>query len=364
MQTTQSTAQQHILTPQAVLDASVIIVSYNSRDYLPDLCQALSLANPPPREVILVDNASTDGSADYVAAHFPEIKLVRMGENLGFSSANNQGAALAQGEFLIFLNPDTRPDPAALGALVTALGQDPHCGMSTARILLASQPDRINTCGNQIHLSGITLCRGAGQPASQYSAPDQVSAVSGAAFAMRRDLFHQLGGFDPVFFMYLEDTDLSLRARLAGWTCCYVPAAVVAHDYRLQFSPNKTFYLERNRYWMLLKHFRLATLTLLLPVLLLAEAISWGFVLLRQPQRWRNKTAAYAWVWRHRQELAQARQCTQALRRTTDRALLLQHVWRLDFAQVGSGPAARLAALVFNPLFAGLKALLVAFLWW
>jgi GT2 family glycosyltransferase len=364
MQTLVQTEAPVALPPQALLDVSVIVVSYNSRPYLSDLFASLRLAEPAPREIILVDNASTDASLEYVEAHYPEVKTLRMPENLGFACANNQAAALAQGETLIFLNPDTRPAPGTLAALVAALQADPACGMVTAKVILTGNPDAINACGNTIHLTGIALCRGAGQPVETYTRPEVVNAVSGSAFAMPRRLFHRLGGFDPAYFMYMEDTDLSLKTRLAGYTCRYVPEALVYHDYRLRFGPLKTYYQERNRYAMLLKHYRLATLALLLPVLLLAEIIVWAFILLREPSRWRNKTAAYTWVWRNRRSLAQARARVQAHRLSTDRALILAHASRLDFLQVGRTPAARAAALVFNPLFALSKAFLFAFLWW
>lgn len=364
MQSTAHLNSQFALSDRPTLDASLIIVAYNSRTYLADLCAALRLADPAPCEMILVDNASSDGSTEFVQAHFPEIHTLRLPENQGFASANNYAVSLAKGKFLIFLNPDTVPAPGSLGALIDVLETHPECGLVTAKILLLSQPDRLNAFGNDIHLSGITLCRGAGRPADEYTREETVSAVSGAAFAIRRSLFEQLGGFDPACFMYMEDTDLSLRARLAGWTCRCVPQALVWHDYRLRFGPRKTFYQERNRYLILLKHYRLATILLLLPVLLLAEIVAWGFVLLREPGRWRNKTGALAWLWRHRKEIARSRARVQALRQTSDRRLLLQHPSHLDFAQVGASPAIRLAAFVFNPLFALGKAFLSAFLWW
>lgn len=364
MQAAPQTQSQVALRSRTILDASLVIVAYNNRPYLADLCAALRLADPAPREIILVDNASNDGSADFVADHYPEIRTLRLPENLGFACANNQAAALAKGKYLIFLNPDTRPDPAALGALVEALESHPKCGLVTAKILLLSQPNRLNTCGNDIHLTGITLCRGAGRTAGEYTQGETVNAVSGAAFAISRSLFEQLGGFDPNYFMYMEDTDLSLRARLAGWACRCVPEALVFHDYRLRFGPRKTYFQERNRYLMLLKHHRVGTLLLLLPVLLLAEIVAWGFVLLREPDRWRNKIDACTWIWRRRREIARSRAHVQSLRQVSDRHLILQHSYHLDFAQAGHSPVARAAALVFNPLFAVLKALLFALLWW
>jgi GT2 family glycosyltransferase len=188
--------------------------------------------------------------------------------------------------------------------------------------------------------------------------------VSGAAFVIRRDLFERLGGFDESFFLYMEDTDLSWRARLAGYRCICVPSSIVFHDYVLHFGPEKTFYQERNRYLMLLKSLRWRTFPVLLPALLLAEVVTWGFVLLREPQRLANKMRAYAWILRNWTAVLQSRQQTQALRMVRDRDLLTQCEWRLAYEQTVNGPVGRLAHLVFDPLFFLLFRLALAVIRW
>jgi hypothetical protein len=221
----------------------------------------------------------------------------------------------------------------------------------TPKILLMDDPERINTCGNEIHISGLTLCRGMGEPRSAYPQLEEVGAASGAAFAIRRELFETLGGFDEAFFMYMEDTDLSLRARLAGWRIVYVPESIVYHDYRLTFGPQKTYYQERNRYRMLLKTLRKRTLLALLPALLLAELVTWGFVLLLERRNLGNKLQAYLAVIRDKEQLLQTRQHSQVLRRVSDRQLLAQIQYRLGYEQTGGGWLPRLAHSVFDPLF-------------
>lgn len=191
-----------------------------------------------------------------------------------------------------------------------------------------------------------------GRPRETYPAAVEVDAVSGAVFAMRRTLFAALGGFDSSFFLYMEDTDLSLRARLAGYRCFYTPASVVARDYRLRVGPQKMYYQERNRYLMLLKTLRWRSLAALLPALLLAELLAWGFVLLRDRANAANKLRAYHWVAHNWRAIMQSRQHTQAGRRCSDRALLASCAYQLDFRQTGAGGAALLAAALFNPLFA------------
>lgn len=193
--------------------ASIIIVGYNSLSDLPRCLASLQEDMAQEDEVIVVDNASQDGTPQAIREHFPWVRVLCSPENVGFGAANNLAAAQARGEYLAFLNPDTTAEPGWLEALIAALEDDPSAGLATPKILLMQDPQRINTCGNDIHISGLTLCRGMGEPSAAFSQLETVSAVSGAAFVVRRALFEAIGGFDPLFFMYMEDTDLSLRAR-------------------------------------------------------------------------------------------------------------------------------------------------------
>jgi GT2 family glycosyltransferase len=342
----------------------VIIVNYNCGDALKRCLRSLLNNGCPDYELIVVDSASTDGSAKDVERGFPGVRLIRSATNLGFGQCANLGAQVATGAFLAFLNPDTVVAPGWLEALIAPLEADSRFGQTTAQILLLDDPKRINACGNDIHYTGLTLCRGTGMDCATLADPVEVDAVSGAAFAMRRDLFKVLGGFDGTFFLYMEDTDLSWRARLAGYRCLYVPASVVYHEYSLRFGPKKTFYQERNRYVMLLKALRWPTLIVLLPALLLAEVVTWGFVLVRDWRRPANKAHAYVWVAEHWSEIMERRRQTQALRRVRDRDLIARCTHRLAYEQTGAGRIARLAHTVFDPLFFALQRLALALIWW
>jgi len=343
--------------------ASVIIVNYNGRHYLEN-CLSSLLQDGRDHEIILVDNASTDGSAGYVEQVFPMIKVLRNEINQGFGGGNNVGARSARGEVLAFLNPDVVVEPGWLEALVKVLDVNPSAGLVTSRIMLLCDRGRVNTCGNDIHLSGLTLCRGMRMDPETFNELAEVGAVSGAAFAIRRDLFKELGGFDEAFFLYMEDTDLSWRARLAGYQCLYVPSSVVYHDYTLRFGPRKTFYQERNRYLMLLKSLQWRTLLVLAPALLLAEVVTWGFALLRDRQRLSNKLRAYGWLVKHWGQVMAKRRETQALRRARDRDLLQTSAYRLGYEQTGEGLVVQLAHAVFDPLFFIFQRLALAVIRW
>lgn len=329
--------------------ASIIVVAYNSRSYLPACLDAVLACVGPDDEIIVVDNGSVDGSADLVAAAYPGVRLLR-GANTGYAGGNNRGADLARGADLVFLNPDTCVQPGAIDALLAPLHDADNVALTTACVVYMDRPELVNTCGNTMHYTGLTYCRGAEQPRACYAASADVDAVSGAAFAIKRSVFEALGGFDEQFFMYVEDTDLSLRARLAGYRCRYVADAVVQHDYRPAFSPRKVFYLDRNRHLMLLKNLGRATYLRLLPGLLLGEVVTWGFMLLRGPRYWAVKPRVYRWLWGQRAAIAAAWAATSP-QRPAERALLRRMTHRLEFGLLANRHLAAAAAAVFHPAF-------------
>ncbi|HVS80586.1 MAG TPA: glycosyltransferase family 2 protein [Pyrinomonadaceae bacterium] len=353
---------KHSQERDALPSASVITVNTNEKHrlevYLPS-----AFASRGNFEIIISDNGSTDGSLEWLEQEFPDACVLRNGKNIGFAAANNRAAEIANNEILVFVNPDTSVHPDWLYHLLQPF-KDARVGLTTSKVLLMSNPEKINACGNTIHVSGLTLCRGMGRSKELYSAGDEVDAISGAAFAMRREVFEVLGGFDEDFFIYMEETDLSLRARLAGWKCVYVPQSVILHDYNLRFGPNKVHYQERNRYLMLLKNLKWRSLLVLLPAFLLAEVVTWGFVLLGDRQHWKNKFCAYRWIAVNWQDVMRKRKATQKLRKVSDRELLKNAGVRLDFGQVARGGIAYLADGIFTPLFFIVKRMMRAVVWW
>jgi len=344
--------------------ASIVIVNYEAGEKLAACLASVRAARTTGAEVIVVDNDSRDGSIDALESTFPEVVLIRSPENVGFGAGSNTGARAARGEFLVFLNPDTRVEEGWLEALLRPLDADPRAGLSTAKILLMDEPGRINTCGNDVHVTGLTLCRGYREPRERFRTVEEIAAVSGAAFAVRRAAFETVGGFDETFFLYVEDTDLSWRARLAGWKCLSAPESVVYHYYSFRLTPRKVYYEERNRYQMLVKVLRWRTLILLVPALLLAEVVTWGFVLLRDRRNAANKVRAYGWILAHLPSLLARRREVQTIRRLRDRDLLETTGYALDFDQASGGLAARAAHSIFDPLFQILRGLLLRVVSW
>jgi len=228
----------------ADLDLSVLIVSYNTRDLLRDCLRSVYEETRDLRfEVLVVDNASTDGSADMVAAEFPEVQLLRSSENLGFARANNRAAEHASGAYVLLLNPDTRVHDGALQRLVAFARRHPEHGLYGGRTLAADGEVDPSSCWGQPSLWSL-LCFAAGLSTifkrSRWLDPEslgrwprdsvrEVGVVTGCLCLAPRAVWDELGGFDDRYFMYGEDTDLSLRARRAGYRPVVTPDATVTH---------------------------------------------------------------------------------------------------------------------------------------
>lgn len=343
-------------------EATIITVCTNEKHRLIQYMPAVWAANGN-FELIISDNGSTDGSVEFVRQNYPETRIVLNEGDLGFAAGNNRASKQARAEILVLLNPDTKVEPDWLIELLRPL-KDPTVGLATSKILLMSDPDKLNACGCDVHLSGLSLCRGTHQPADRYPEPEDVAAIQGASFAIRREVYEAIGGFNENYFMYVEETALSLEARLQGWRCVYAPNSVVQHDYALRFGPEKVLYLERNRYMMLLQVYKWPTLILLLPTLLLTEVMSWGFVLLRDRKHWTNKFKAYAAIFQNWPDIRAKRSLNQSRRKVKDRDLLKLTTHKLDFRQVSRGAAGKLGALVFNPLYWVLRTITLFLVRW
>jgi len=256
--------------------ASIIIVTYNHREYL-DACLKSVLKQDYPHEIILVDNCSQDGTVSFVREHFPEVTVVESPDNRGYGAGNNLGVKYACGEYVVILNPDTVVEEGWLSSLLSPLKDQPKV-ITTSKILLYDGL-AINTCGNINTITGLTFTRGLGADPSSFPDAEEVSGVSGACFAMRREDYLDLGGFDENFFLYNEDSELSWRAHLRDYRVLYVPTSVVRHDYQLSVSPEKIYFLEKGRYMILRKYFSRRDILLFSPSLLIAELLTLGYAL-------------------------------------------------------------------------------------
>jgi GT2 family glycosyltransferase len=225
----------------ATAGLDVVIVSHRCRELLRACLDSLR-ANPAnrPIRIIVIDNASGDGTVEMVAAEYPEVVLRASAENLGFAAATNLGARMGSSAFVLALNPDTRVTAGALDTALATIDSHPEVAVVGARLLREdgsldhaakrSFPTPLSALG---HFTGIGRRPGAHRTLAAYRAPEvesgPVDAVNGAFMLMRRDALQQVGGFDEGYWMYMEDLDLCYRLAEAGWVTWYEPSATVAH---------------------------------------------------------------------------------------------------------------------------------------
>jgi len=248
---------------------SFIIVNLNGEAFLfNNLTSVFGQKTRAPFEVILVDNASTDRSLEIVTEKFPAVRIIKNSKNLGFARGNNQGIEMARGKYILTLNNDTELKDGFLEEILRGTeGSAKDVGMWAPKILSLEDKGLIDSAGGLL-IYGNGLAKGRGRlekDAGQYDTIEEVFIPSACAALYRSSMLDEIGGFDADFFAYCEDTDLGLRARLAGWKTIYLPGAVVYHFYSGtsgRYTPFKAYLVERNHLWVVMKNFPLSMLLL------------------------------------------------------------------------------------------------------
>jgi GT2 family glycosyltransferase len=267
---------------------SVVIVNYNGREYLGELLESLARQVRPADEVIVVDNASNDGSVDYLQQNCPGVKIIELQDNVGFAEGNNIGAANACGEYIALLNNDTVVNEWWLGELVRTLESDGQIGAVVPKIYRAHSYPKLDCAGAEFNNLGFSWGRGANQvDLGQFEMSEEVPALTGCSVLLRRSALEDDPVFDGNFFMYYEELDLSLRLRGRGYSIVYVPTAIVQHKVSQGISQVarkpvllKQFYANRNRLKILLKYYPVSLLVRNLPLNLIG-LIYWNAYFLR-----------------------------------------------------------------------------------
>jgi N-acetylglucosaminyl-diphospho-decaprenol L-rhamnosyltransferase len=249
---------------------AVVVVTHQSAEHLPGLVAALSGQLRDEDELVIVDNASTDGTPAAARSLSERAMVLETGANLGFAGGCHMGASSTRAPLLLFLNPDSQPQPDCLERLRRAASAHADWGAWQAAVLL--EDGRINTSRGVIHYLGIGWAGDCERSLSALPAHDcEIAFPSGAAMVVRREAWIALGGLDREYFMYGEDLDLGLRLWLSGYRVGLVPAARVTHSYEFEKGPSKWFWLERNRWRTVLSVYPTALLALLVPALLATE---------------------------------------------------------------------------------------------
>ena len=245
---------------------SVVVLNWNGRQVLDDCLRSLHNQTYRPIEIIVVDNASTDGSVDFLKEKFQDVNLIVNEKNLGFGAGNNIGIRASHGRYIMMLNNDTRLDPKCVEELRKSIEKDERYGACASKILLDSQPDIIDGVGIVVCPDGLSFGRGRLEKSDRYDEEEEIFFASDGACLYRREMLDDIGLYDEDFFAYADETDMGWRARLAGWKCTYSPKAIVYHHHSTssggRVSAFKAFLVERNRIWVALKNFPISLIIL------------------------------------------------------------------------------------------------------
>jgi len=323
----------------------VVVLTYGVEPSIQAAIESVLASEGVRAHVWLVDNGNTTDAVRALDGD-RRVTVLRPGRNLGFAGGVNYGASFGRADTLAVLNADARAAPGALARLV-AVAAEPDVGIAAASLRLAGQPGVLNSAGNPLHMSGLSWAGASGQPAADYDQRRAAPIASGAAFAIRRRRWEELDGFWAAYFSYHEDTDLSLRCWQRGWRVDYVPDAVVEHEYDFGRNPRKLAHVERNRLLILATLYERRTLLLLSPVLLATEI---AMCLWALKNGWLGaKVSGWAWIWRHRRDIATRRAGVQRQRTRSDKQLSWLISTRLENAVVTVPDA---ALRIVNPILA------------
>ncbi|MGB3715633.1 MAG: glycosyltransferase family 2 protein [Candidatus Promineifilaceae bacterium] len=268
---------------------SIIIPNWNGRHHLEACLSSLRNQTFTDFEVILVDNYSSDGSQEFVLESFPDVRLVELESNRGFTGGCNAGFEAALGAFIVLLNNDTEADSNWLSSLVDAFGRNAEAGVLASRIMLFDRRDHFHSAGDCYGIDGIPGNRGVWQKdLDQYGEEEEVFSACGAAAAYRRTLIDEIGFLDDDFYFSCEDVDMGWRAHLAGWKVIYVPSAVIFHKLKATGgSVTGSYYDGRNFLYLIWKNYPWPLLRRhLIPIIRAQLRITWEAL-----KSWRGEAA-------------------------------------------------------------------------
>jgi GT2 family glycosyltransferase len=304
---------------------SAIVLAWKAEPLLRASVESLLASSKVDCEVVLVNNGCTTDDVE-VLGRLPGVSVVGEGENIGFSAGCNLGVSASTGEYVALVNGDAIVEPTTLARLVEELGR-PDVGIAAGAIRLADEPELLNSSGNEVHVLGVSWIGGFRQRETR-TEPSETAGAMGACLVTSRAHWDRLGGFDPHYFAYHEDAELSIRTWRLGLRVVNVPDAVALHRYEFSRNSFKYYLVERNRLMFVSTLWGRRSLLLLAPPLVALEAV---MLLLAVKEGWlRDKLRGYGWLWRHRRHLSNRRRMLQAERTVPDREWMRVVVDRFD----------------------------------
>ena len=252
-------------------EVTVIIPNYNGIGYIEGCLESL-MAQTMPAEIIVVDNASTDGSLD-VAKKFQDVRIIELEDNFGFCRAVNEGIKVTRTKYLILLNNDTKAEPDFVEQLYKAIDAHPDTFSVASKMLQMNDPGKIDAAGDLYCALGWAFNLGKDKKSDRYNRESVVFSACGGASIYRKELFEQIGYFDELHFSYLEDVDVGYRARIMGYVNRYTPKAVVYHagsaSTGSRYNPFKVRLAARNSWYVIYKNMPALQIMINLPFFLI-----------------------------------------------------------------------------------------------
>ena len=290
---------------------SIVIINYNGMRFLKDCLESVLRTDYPREklEIIIVDNASTDNSVNYIQKHFPEVKLVKLSRNLGFGYGANIGASKSRGDLIAFLNNDVIVDKRWLRELVNVIIKNRDAAIVGSRVLGFYPCKKMR---EYIKIPILHILGGMTEVSieTEESKKDfiYVGTIYGAAFLIKRSVFEELGGFDPTYFMYSDEVDLCMRALLRGYMVAYCLRSIVYHFgsgtagrtldtnkdplYTRISSPLRAYFGNRNSLFNIVKN--LSTKNMLVGLVL--SGVYSIMLIVLSPSRYESKLLLYSWI--------------------------------------------------------------------
>jgi GT2 family glycosyltransferase len=248
---------------------SLVVLNWNGKQHLEPCFNSINEQTYKDFETLLVDNGSNDGSVELVKEKFPWVKIISLPKNIGFPCGNNEGIKRTNGEYVLTLNNDTKLDKDTLKNLMEVAEKNPKVGMFSLKMVFFYEPNLINSTGTLVYKDGSAINRGMKkEDEGQFEQVEEILGPCAGAALYKKEMLEDIKHgedeyFDKHFWIYLEDTDLSLRAQLNGWKAMYVPNSIIHHVHSATMiakSPMKLYLSERNRIWYTIKAFPLPLL--------------------------------------------------------------------------------------------------------
>lgn len=319
------------MTQDKAPDITVVTVNYNHGAYLAGYIESLHASHYPIKEIIVVDNRSSDDSLS-VLSRYPDVAVIANPENIGYSAALNQAFLQASSELICATGPDVEVEPDWLYPLVDQYQRDPQNIFAVASRVMTLDRREIQSAGGSLHFSGHLCVFDMWTPVDSHTvsnAPREVGAIDSTSMLVDRKKFLQIGGCDTDFFVYHEEFDYCYRARMRGWKCWYHPCSRVYHgegsrEYSVRsggtYPRMRPFLHTRNRLLSILKNYQVRTLLIILPALIVLEALNY-FILVRIGLH-KAYGDALRWLWQERKTIMLKRDTIQPNRLLHDGQLL------------------------------------------